>query len=1180
MRNLSLIILLVITLLFGLFAQSTRSPHGEKLKISCADCHHPDGWKMEEGRYSFTHSQTNFPLTGQHTAVDCKACHISLVFDEAEQDCISCHTDIHQQTTGPDCARCHSTDSWLVTNMTAIHRLTRFPLTGAHYSADCIDCHKEVSGLRFDPLPTECYSCHQEDYQTAKVPDHVAGNYSTNCIECHNINAFGWEGAGFNHAFFPLKESHTLDCAECHIQGEPYNSISQECNSCHLTDYQQAVNPNHQIVEFSTACDECHDLSPDWQPASFTNHDGQYFPIYSGEHNGEWESCTDCHTNSNDFGQFSCITCHEHNQSDMNDEHGDVNGYVYESKACFECHPSGSGDNIFDHNATSFPLTGAHNTVICSDCHTSGYSGTSTSCNSCHLPDFNAAVNPNHTQLGLSEDCALCHSTNFDWEPANFVQHNDYYELKGAHQLIAGNCFDCHQGNYVNSPNTCFGCHSEEYNQTTNPPHQAAQFSTSCELCHGEDVWSPATFDHDQQYFPIYSGNHANEWQNCVECHTIPDNYSVFSCIDCHEHNQPETDEQHAGIAGYAYASDACYACHPTGDGEGAFDHNQTAFPLTGAHTIVGCAECHSSGYTGTPTACFECHDEQYNQSVNPNHLTLNIPTDCAVCHTTLPGWNPASFPIHNNYFVLDGAHQPIANECAECHNGNYTSTPNTCFECHNEQYNQSVNPNHLTLNIPTDCAECHTTLPGWNPASFSIHNNYYVLEGAHQTITNECVVCHNGNYISTPNTCFGCHEQDYNQTVDPPHLSAQFPTECLTCHNQTVWEPSTFNHDAQYFPIYTGEHQGEWDLCLDCHTNPSDYVVFSCIDCHEHNQPETDEKHDGIVGYIYTSDACYACHPTGEGEGAFDHNQTDFPLTGAHTTVGCAECHISGYTGTPTVCFECHDERYNQSVNPDHLALNIPTECAECHTTLPDWNPASFPIHDNYYVLDGAHQTIANECVVCHNGNYNSTPNTCFECHEEQYNQSVNPDHITLNIPTECAECHTTLPDWSPASFPIHDNYYVLEGAHLVIANECVVCHNGNYISTPNSCFGCHETDYNQTVDPPHLTAQFPTECLLCHNQTVWEPSTFNHDVQYFPIYSGEHEGEWNFCSDCHTNPSNYAVFSCIDCHEHNQADMAEEHDDVSGYQWNSSACLECHPNGESDKVMIHRKIRNFNKQ
>lgn len=161
------------------------------------------------------------------------------------------------------------------------------------------------------------------------------------------------------------------------------------------------------------------------------------------------------------------------------------------------------------------------------------------------------------------------------------------------------------------------------------------------------------------------------------------------------------------------------------------------------------------------------------------------------------------------------------------------------------------------------DCVMCHTTEPNWNPALFPIHNDFYVLEGAHVSLA--CAECHNGNYNNTPTICFGCHASDYNGTTNPNHAAAQFPTDCTLCHTQTAWEPSTFDHDGMYFPIYSGKHEGEWDLCADCHFNSSNYSLFSCINCHEHNnQAEVDDDHDGVNGYVYLSSACYACHPDG----------------------------------------------------------------------------------------------------------------------------------------------------------------------------------------------------------------------------------------------------------------------------------------------------------------------------
>ncbi len=253
---------------------------------------------------------------------------------------------------------------------------------------------------------------------------------------------------------------------------------------------------------------------------------------------------------------------------------------------------------------------------------------------------------------------------------------------------------------------------------------------------------------------------------------------------------------------------------------------------------------------------------------------------------------------------------------------------------------------------------------------------------------------------------------------------------------------------------------------------------------------------------------------------------------------------------------------------NPNHTAIGIPNDCATCHTTAPGWAPASFGIHNNYYPLTGGHATIANDCFGCHNGNYNNTPNLCFGCHSQNYNQTTNPNHNAIGIPNDCANCHTTNPDWQPATFPTHNNYYALIGAHATIATDCFTCHNGNYNNTPNTCYACHTLDYNQTTNPPHQSAQFPTDCEMCHTQSVWDPSTFNHDGQYFPIYSGQHNGEWDQCSDCHTNPGNYAIFTCLTCHQ--QGETNSQHEGVSGYQYNSNACLACHPDGGNSKTII----------
>ena len=414
MRILSLIILPVLAILLVSF--TTDSPHGDKFKVSCNVCHSPNSWKLDKTIYSFDHNTTAMPLSGGHRETECRSCHTSLVFSDAKTECIDCHADMHENTTGPDCAQCHTPKSWIVENITALHRQSRFPLVGPHVTAECSQCHKSASLLRFEPQGIECFDCHQADYYATTNPNHVQSGMSTNCVDCHSMTSFDWSGSGFNHSFFPLTAGHAVnDCNVCHTSGS-YTGLSGECVSCHLDDYNQTTDPNHTAAGYPTTCNQCHSTNPGWKPATFdhtvfpltkghaltdcnlchvngnytntspecvschqdnynqttnpnhssanipttcatchttnpgwkpatfTIHDS-YFPIYSGSHRGQWSACSDCHTNTANWASYTCIDCHEHNKTSMDNEHNEVSGYSWNSEACFQCHPTGRAED-------------------------------------------------------------------------------------------------------------------------------------------------------------------------------------------------------------------------------------------------------------------------------------------------------------------------------------------------------------------------------------------------------------------------------------------------------------------------------------------------------------------------------------------------------------------------------------------------------------------------------------------------------------------------------------------------------------------------------------------------------------------------------------------------------------------------------------------------------------------
>jgi DnaJ-class molecular chaperone len=123
------------------------------------------------------------------------------------------------------------------------------------------------------------------------------------------------------------------------------------------------------------------------------------------------------------------------------------------------------------------------------------------------------------------------------------------------------------------------------------------------------------------------------------------------------------------------------------------------------------------------------------------------------------------------------------------------------------------------------------------------------------------CITCHANNvYAGLPSTCVSCHLTAYQQAQNPNHIAAGFPTTCETCHKvtDTSWSQGVFNHTR--FPIASGSHSG--NPCSACHTNTSNYQVFTCLSCHA--RAETDSHHRGRAGYVYDSQACYSCHPQG----------------------------------------------------------------------------------------------------------------------------------------------------------------------------------------------------------------------------------------------------------------------------------------------------------------------------
>jgi hypothetical protein len=503
----------------------------------------------------FDHSSTSFDLEGSHKITDCKSCHSNLIFENTPTDCLSCHVDIHSQSVGNDCMRCHTSDNWLVFNTPEIHEENGFPLIGSHSNLSCVECHTTESSLIFNRLGNECIECHRDDYLATQSPNHLGAGFGQDCVECHNPMGFGWDSIGIIHDFFPLTMGHDIqDCSACHDVSN-FSNISADCFTCHQDDFAQTQNPNHQNAGFPTDCVQCHTTAIGWMPATI-NHD--FFPLTLGH---DVQDCNACHEN----GIFNntptdCFACHQQDyQTTQNPNHQNA-GFPTD---CVQCHTTNPGwmPATFDHDF--FPLTLGHDIQDCNACHENGnFNNTPTDCFACHQQDYQTTQNPNHPAAGFPTDCVQCHTTNPGWIPATF--DHDFFPLTLGHDIQ--DCNACHEnGNFNNTPTDCFACHMEDYQTAQNPNHQAAGFPTDCVQCHTTNPgWMPATFDHDEMYFPIYTGKHDDVWSSCTDCHMNPNNYAVFDCLSCHPAG--DTNDEHDGVSGYVYESNACFACHPDGE--------------------------------------------------------------------------------------------------------------------------------------------------------------------------------------------------------------------------------------------------------------------------------------------------------------------------------------------------------------------------------------------------------------------------------------------------------------------------------------------------------------------------------------------------------------------------------------------------------------------------------------
>jgi hypothetical protein len=492
----------------------------------------------------------------------------------------------------------------------------------------------------------------------------------------------------------------------------------------------------------------------------------------------------------------------------------------------------------------------------------------------------------------------------------------------------------------------------------------------------------------------------------------------------------------------------------------------------------------------------------------------------------------------------------------------------------HAEPQEKTTRSPHEPLTIP--CENCHTSA-GWRPIrpvpEFDHNKTKYPLRGMHEKV--QCTQCHiKPVFTDAGKNCQDCHADIHRRKMG---------ANCAQCHSVLGWQIATqqIKDHQNRFPLF-GAHASV--PCEQCHKSAAvgqyEGLSTACASCHFRDfQKATNPNHAG-AGFSMT---CNLCHSADSWlQVKFDHSATGFPLTNGHANVPCTRCHVNNNYNlqiAPTDCGNsgCHLTTWQQTSNPNHAKAGSAfaiANCSTCHNTI-SWSTVTFNHTVTGFALMGTHASpVPTPCSSCHvNNNYTLSSTDCMGCHLAAWNSTPTlggnvPDHIKAGFPSNasaCATCHPVT-KWADGKFDHAATGWPLTGFHLT-STSCAQCHiNGNYNLTAanTDCYGCHVAAWQSTATlggtvPNHIAAGYPTTCASCHNTTSWLGATFNHTAFKIP-----HHG--SVCSDCHLVSTNYATFSCINCHTsptHTKAQTDPRHQGVGGYVYGPTTCYNCHKGG-----------------
>ncbi|MCR9153548.1 MAG: cytochrome C [Bacteroidetes bacterium] len=479
-------------------------------------------------------------------------------------------------------------------------------------------------------------------------------------------------------------------------------------------------------------------------------------------------------------------------------------------------------------------------------------------------------------------------------------------KLSEAHAEFEGldNCTLCHKIGAQVSEQKCLECHKELQSllDANRGYHSSKEVQAkTCVNCHSEHHgrkfdalhFDEDQFDHELAGYPLEG---AHDRIDCRDCHKpdyiadpeLAKRTKTFlgleaACLSCHvDYHQEDLGAD-------------CLSCHnyESFKETPGFDHDETDFPLVGAHQEVQCLDCHPKVMKAgrdfqqfsnlSFQKCTDCHEDSHNGKFGEN---------CTDCHRE-ESWsilkNKHRFNHNLTDYPLEGQHKLVA--CNDCHrSGNFqASMPFArCTDCHEDYHQGEISA--ISSGVK-DCDACHALTSPFTSSSYDWQDHQesdFALEGAH--LATPCFACHKETENSRwdfqfeSQSCVSCHDDVHQDFLSEKYYPNQ---DCEACHTAEAWSDIKFDHKETGWNL-DGAHAKE--NCRACHYNSNlqRFKVLSgdCVECH-------DNVHGSQFEAKGTNN-CLLCHRSALTWNAdnFDHQQSQFPLEGKHAIVDCKACH------------------------------------------------------------------------------------------------------------------------------------------------------------------------------------------------------------------------------------------------------------------------------------------------